>query len=51
MKDLPEHITHVYTRQHQTTGLQPPYEGPFPVAERVSRSVVKIVVGRGRQIF
>ena len=45
-KDLPENITHVYTRQHQTTGLDAPYEGPFPVASRVSRSVIKIIVGK-----
>ena len=35
----------MYTRQHQTTGLQAPYEGPFKVAEQVSRSTYKIEVG------
>ena len=42
---LPENITHVYTRQHQTTGLQTPYEGPFRIASRPSRSTVQIEVG------
>ena len=42
---IPDDVTHVYTRQHQTTGLQPPFEGPFRVEERVSRSVWKIEVG------
>ena len=38
-------VTHVYTKQHKTTGLQPSYCGPFPVIERLSRSTVKIRVG------
>ena len=38
-------MTHVYTRQHHTTGLQSPYEGPFRIAERTSRSTVKLEVG------
>ena len=45
LKELPEHITHVYARQHKTTGLQSPYEGPFKVDSRPSRSTVKIEVG------
>ena len=36
LKDLPDDITHVYTRQHKTTGLQCPYEGPFRVVSRPS---------------
>ena len=45
LKEIPPNITHVYTRQHQTTGLQTPFEGPFRIEERVSRSVIKIEVG------
>ena len=45
LKEIPLDVTHVYTRQHQTTGLQTPYEGSFRIEERVSRSVVKIEVG------
>ena len=41
----PPTVTHVYTRQHNTTGLQAPYQGPFPVISRPSRSTVKIRVG------
>ena len=51
---VPDNVTHVYTRQHQTTGLQAPYEGPFRVEEKVSRSVWKIEVGSykdGRKRF
>ena len=42
---IPPEVTHVYTRQHKTVGLQSPYEGPFRIAERLSRSTVKIEVG------
>ena len=42
---IPLDVTHVYTKQHQKTGLQAHFEGPFPVAERTSRSVMKIEVG------
>ena len=42
---IPDTVTHVYTKQHQKTGLQAAFEGPFAVAERVSRSVWKIEVG------
>ena len=41
----PLSVTHVYTKQHNTTGLQAPYCGPFPIVERPSRSTVKIKVG------
>ena len=41
----PTSITHVYTKQHNTTGLEAPYCGPFPIVERPSRSTVKIKVG------
>ena len=45
LPDLPEGLTHVFTRQHQTTGLQTPYMGPFRVHSRPSRSTFKIEVG------
>ena len=41
----PESITHVYTKQHNTTGLQAPFFGPFPIVSRPTRSTVKIRVG------
>ena len=40
-----EDITHVYTRQHKAVGLQTPWEGPFKIASRPSRSTVQIEVG------
>ena len=54
MPPLPDNIKQVYTKQHQTTGLQPSYEGPFRVEEKTSRSVWKIEVGSykdGRKRF
>ena len=45
LPELPPNITHVYTRQHKAVGLQTPYEGPFRVESRPSRSTVKIEVG------
>ena len=42
---IPDNTTHVYTRQHKTTGLQPNFAGPFPLVERLSRSTTKIKVG------
>ena len=45
LPDIPLDVTHVYTRQHNTTGLQAHFEGPFRIAERVSRSVLKLEVG------
>ena len=35
----------MFTRQHQTTGLQTPYEGPFKIDQRLSKSTVRIEVG------
>ena len=35
----------MYTRQHKKTGLQSPYEGPFKIHERLTRSTFKIEVG------
>ena len=46
LPDIPEGATHAYTKQHQTTGLQCPYEGPFRIDSRVSRSVLKLEVGQ-----
>ena len=43
---IPNNVTHVYTRQHKTTGLQCPFEGPFEIVDRPSRSTVKIRVGQ-----
>ena len=45
----PHSITHVYTKQHQTVGLQPSYCGPFRIVDRPSRSQVKIQVGLTKQ--
>ena len=42
---IPEEVTHVYTRQHKATGLQTPWEGPFRIESRPSRSTVQIDVG------
>ena len=41
----PLDVSHVYTRQHNTTGLEAPYKGPFPIVARPSRTQVKIRVG------
>ena len=43
---LPTSVTHVYTRQHKAQGLQVPFEGPFRVVGRPSRSTVKLEVGQ-----
>ena len=45
LPDIPSDVTHVYTRQHKTTGLQVPYEGPFKIDSRPSRSTLKLEVG------
>ena len=45
LPDIPDNVTHVYTRQHHTKGLQAPYEGPFKIESRVSRSTVRLEVG------
>ena len=42
---IPENVTHVYTKQHKAQGLQPSWEGPFPIVSRPSRSTVQIDVG------
>ena len=38
LPDIPDGVTQVYTRQHQTKGLDCLYEGPFNIAERLSKS-------------
>ena len=42
---LPPGTTHVMAKQHKTTGLDPSWDGPFPILETVSRSQIKIKVG------
>ena len=42
---IPDTATKAYIRQHKTTGLQAPYEGPFDIEGRLSRSTVKLHVG------
>ena len=43
--ELPSWVTHVYTKQHATTGLQPSYCGPFPIISKPTKSSVQIRVG------
>ena len=45
LPDIPDNVTHVYTRQHKAVGLQAPYEGPFRIESRPSKSTVKLEVG------
>ena len=45
LKDIPENVKFVYTRQHKSTGLQPSFAGPFELVERLSKSTIKIKVG------
>ena len=45
LSDIPDGVTHAYTRQHQTTRLQPNFEGPFRIDGRVSKSVLRLEVG------
>ena len=45
LSGIPAGVTHVYTKEHQTTGLQTAFQGPFPLVEQLSRSTVKIEVG------
>ena len=42
---IPDEVTHVFTRQHKALGLSTPWEGPFKIASRPSRSTVQIEVG------
>ena len=43
--ELPAGTTHVFVKQHKTQGLDPPWSGPFPVMEKISRSQIRIKVG------
>ena len=45
IEEPPASVKYVYTKQHNTTGLQAPYVGPFLVVSRPSRSTAKIRVG------
>ena len=45
LEDLPEDVTEVYARQHKTTGLQTPFEGPFKIHKRLTKSVIQLEVG------
>ena len=42
----PDDATHVYTREHKRYGLDPGFKGPFPIVKRLTRSSVRIEVGR-----
>ena len=42
---IPDNATQAYVRQHKKTGLQAPFDGPFDIEERLSRSTVKLHVG------
>ena len=45
VEDPPDDVTHVYAKEHKTTGLQAPFTGPYPVVARPTRTTVKIRVG------
>ena len=45
LPDIPANVTHAYTRQHKVTGLHTPFEGPFRIASRPSKSTVQLEVG------
>ena len=45
LASIPDNVTHVYTRQHKAVGLQTPWEGPFRIESRPSRSTVQLDVG------
>ena len=42
----PLNVTHVYTLQHKRQGLDPSYCGPFKIDKRLTRSTVRIIVGK-----
>ena len=44
----PENVTHVYTRQFDTRGLDSKYQGPFKVISRPSPTTVEIKVGQNK---
>ena len=41
-------ISHVYTKQHDTRGLQSRYRGPFPILSRPTRSTIIVKVGTNK---
>ena len=45
LPEPPADVTHVYARQHKALGLEAPYNGPFKIVSRPSRSTVVIQVG------
>ena len=45
LSGVPAGATHAFTRQHQATGLQAHFEGPFRIDSQVSRSVIRLEVG------
>ena len=46
---LPEGTTHVMVKQHKTLGLDPTWDGPFPVIEKISRSQIRIKIGLSKE--
>ena len=42
---LPDAVSHVYVRQHNTKGLDAPYMGPFKVTNQPTRSTIQIKSG------
>ena len=46
VQEPPADVTHAYTLQHNTTGLDPSYRGPFEIVKRISRSTVRLKVGQ-----
>ena len=46
--ELPQNISHVYTRQHDVKGLGARYAGPFPVISKPSRTTIEIKVGTNK---
>ena len=44
----PPGVTHVYTKQHNTKGLQSLWYGPLKIKDRPTRSTLSIRVGRNR---
>ena len=45
---LPDSITHVYVKKHDTKGLSVKYIGPFPVISKPTRSTIQIKVGTNK---
>ena len=45
MENIPSSITHVYTKEHNTKGLDSRFKGPFEILSRPSSSTILIKVG------